>query len=81
MILTGATGNVGSQLVRELRHRDVPLRVFVRDPARALDRLGEGVELAVGDFADAASVPRKSDCQSPRMASSGSTLAARRAGA
>jgi uncharacterized protein YbjT (DUF2867 family) len=32
------------------------VRAFVRDPARARDLLGEDVELAVGDFADVASV-------------------------
>jgi uncharacterized protein YbjT (DUF2867 family) len=57
-VVTGATGNVGSQVVRELRDRGVPLRAFVRDPTRAAERLGHDVELAVGDFSEAASVRR-----------------------
>ncbi len=56
ILVTGATGSVGSQVVRELRVRDVPVRAFVRDPLKAAEKLGDGVELAIGDYADAASV-------------------------
>lgn len=56
LLVTGATGDVGSQVVHELRRRGVPVRAFVRDRERAAAVLGEGVELASGDFADAASV-------------------------
>lgn len=58
ILVTGATGNVGSQAVRELRARGAPVRAFVRDPARAAAMLGDSVELAVGDFEDATSVRR-----------------------
>ena len=58
VLVTGATGNVGSRVVRELRERGVPVRAFVRDPNKAAAMLGDGVELAVGDFSDAASVRR-----------------------
>jgi len=58
VLVTGATGNVGSHVVRELRRAGVAPRAFVRDPARAAQRLGEDVELAVGDFEDAASLQR-----------------------
>ncbi len=58
VLVTGATGNVGSSVVRELQGRDASVRAFVRDAARARERLGEGVELAVGDFSDAASLRR-----------------------
>jgi uncharacterized protein YbjT (DUF2867 family) len=52
ILVTGATGNAGSQVVRELRERGARVRAFVRDRERARERLGEGIELAVGDFAD-----------------------------
>ncbi|MFN2555880.1 MAG: NAD(P)H-binding protein [Nitriliruptorales bacterium] len=34
ILVTGATGNVGSQVVRELRDRGVPVRAFVRSPTK-----------------------------------------------
>jgi uncharacterized protein YbjT (DUF2867 family) len=55
-LVTGATGNVGSQVVRELVGRGAPVRAFVRDAERARALLGESVELAVGDFDDPGSV-------------------------
>jgi uncharacterized protein YbjT (DUF2867 family) len=61
VLVTGATGNVGSATVRELLDRGARVRAFVRDPGRARDRLGEGVELASGDFGDPASVRRALD--------------------
>ena len=56
IVVTGATGNAGSQVVRALAARGERVRAFVRDPGRARQVLGEDAELAVGDFADAASV-------------------------
>jgi uncharacterized protein YbjT (DUF2867 family) len=56
ILVTGATGNAGSEVVRALRERGAPVRAFVRDPAAAGERFGEDVDLAIGDFADAASV-------------------------
>ena len=56
IVVTGATGNAGSQVVRALAARGERVRAFVRDPGRARQVLGENAELAVGDFADAASV-------------------------
>jgi uncharacterized protein YbjT (DUF2867 family) len=53
VLVTGATGNVGSQVVAELQARAVPVRAFVRAPGQL-----EGVEPAVGDFADPASIRR-----------------------
>jgi len=52
VLVTGATGNVGSQVIQELLERGVPVRALVRDPGKASAMLGEGVELAVGDFGD-----------------------------
>ena len=56
ILVTGATGNVGSQVVRELRERGEAVRAFVRDRDRAAEKLGSDIELAIGDLADAASV-------------------------
>jgi uncharacterized protein YbjT (DUF2867 family) len=57
-LVTGATGNVGSSVARELRGTNVSVRAFVRDPAKGRQMLGEDVELAVGDFSDPASLRR-----------------------
>lgn len=57
VLVTGATGTIGAQVVRELQAQAVPVRAFVRAPERAAARLG-AVELAVGDFADPASLRR-----------------------
>jgi uncharacterized protein YbjT (DUF2867 family) len=58
ILVTGATGHVGSQAVRGLCDSGSPVRAFVRDEGRARALLGEGVELAVGDFNDRSSVER-----------------------
>lgn len=57
VLVTGATGNVGAHVVRELRARGASVRAFVRDAALAEAKLG-AVELAVGDFSDPASLRR-----------------------
>jgi uncharacterized protein YbjT (DUF2867 family) len=58
VLVTGATGNVGSHVVGELRDRVASVRAFVRDTAAAAERFGDGVEIMAGDFADAASIER-----------------------
>ncbi|ELS58909.1 NAD(P)H-binding protein [Streptomyces viridochromogenes] len=55
ILVTGATGNVGSALLQELRTFGAgPLRGLTRDAARAA--FPEGVEAVEGDFARAASL-------------------------
>ncbi len=61
ILVTGATGNVGAPLVHELGRLGVDTRAFVRDPEKARQRLGDEVELAVGDFADPGSMQRALD--------------------
>jgi uncharacterized protein YbjT (DUF2867 family) len=51
VLVTGATGNVGSQVVRALRGRGAHVRAFARDPGAEV-----AAELAVGDFEDAGSI-------------------------
>lgn len=58
LLVIGATGNVGSWVLRELGERGAPVRAFVRDQARAAAMLGDDVELAIGDFGDPESVRR-----------------------
>ncbi|MBM7786759.1 NmrA family NAD(P)-binding protein [Tenggerimyces flavus] len=53
ILVTGATGNVGGALVRQLLDRGVGVRAVVRDPSKPLP---DGVEPAVGDLNDASSL-------------------------
>ncbi|MEV4943366.1 NAD(P)H-binding protein [Streptomyces zaomyceticus] len=55
ILVTGATGNIGSALLKELHARGVgPLRGLTRDAARA--GFPAGVETVEGDFAEPASL-------------------------
>ena len=56
IVVTGATGQAGSEVVRALAARGERVRAFVRDPGTARRKLGEDVELAAGDLADPRSV-------------------------
>jgi len=58
VLITGATGFVGSQLVEALAARGVPIRALVRRPDRAR-RLAElGAEQVPGDLGDEAALAR-----------------------
>src|SRR5687767_1457845 len=54
LLLTGATGQVGSALLRRLTADNRPVRVLVRDPRR-LGAERVRVQIALGDLADPAS--------------------------
>lgn len=54
VLVTGATGKIGSQTVRLLSQAKVPVRALVRDPAKAKDL--DSDQIAQGDLDDAASV-------------------------
>lgn len=56
ILITGATGNVGVPLVRELLAGGHAVRAFVTDTADAKAKLGDHAELAKGDFNDKASI-------------------------
>ena len=45
IVVTGATGNAGSEVVRALLARGLGVRALVRDPGKARRALGEDVEL------------------------------------
>ena len=61
ILITGATGTIGSELTKRLAAQGVPFRALVRDPAeqsaQALRAL-PGAEVVAGDFNDAASLTR-----------------------
>ena len=56
MILVTTAGKVGSEAVRLLRERDVPVRVLVRDPAKVIALADAGAEVAEGDLDVLASI-------------------------
>jgi uncharacterized protein YbjT (DUF2867 family) len=56
ILVTGATGNAGSEVVRALHGRGATVRAFVRDREKAQNLFDDEIELALGDFADRSSV-------------------------
>lgn len=56
ILVTGGTGNIGSELVRLLVAKQQKVRVLARDPAKASAKLGAGVEVVKGDLDDRASL-------------------------
>jgi uncharacterized protein YbjT (DUF2867 family) len=52
ILVTGATGKVGSEAVRLLRQQAIPVRAMVRDPGKATPLATAGAELARADFDD-----------------------------
>jgi uncharacterized protein YbjT (DUF2867 family) len=61
ILVTGATGNAGSQVVRALLERNRDVRVFARDADRARGLFDGAAELAFGNFDDPVSVSRALD--------------------
>ena len=50
ILVTGATGTIGTQVVAQLRARNVQFRALVRDPGKA--KLPTGVDVVQGEFLD-----------------------------
>ncbi len=71
ILVTGATGRTGSEVVKALITKGEQVRALVRDPERAESIQGPGVELVVGDvekpdasainFSDCTRVPSRSN--------------------
>jgi len=55
-LVTGATGFLGSNLVRRLRSDGAQVRILVRSAARAHDLIALGAEPVIGDITDPAAV-------------------------
>lgn len=58
ILVTGATGKVGSEAVKLLREQAVPVRALVRDPGRAGALAEAGAEVVVGDLTEPASLDK-----------------------
>ena len=56
VLVVGGTGRTGRHVVRKLLERGYPARVLTRNPARAENRLGDGVGVFGGHVTDAESV-------------------------
>ena len=56
ILLTGATGKVGSRLAKRLAQRGDRVRALVRDTARAAELREAGIELIEGDLLEGASL-------------------------
>jgi NAD(P)H dehydrogenase (quinone) len=54
IVVTGSTGRVGGLVARELARRGEPMRLLVRDPARAPHP--DGAEVVVADYGDTQSL-------------------------
>ena len=57
VLVTGATGTIGRDLVKIFSENGVPVRAGVRDQAKARKQFGANIALATFDFEDAASLP------------------------
>jgi len=53
-LITGATGDVGARVVRQLVARNIRPRVLVRSAEKAYALFGESAEIRMGDLADTA---------------------------
>jgi uncharacterized protein YbjT (DUF2867 family) len=56
VILVTTAGKVGSETVRLLARQGTPVRILLRDPAKAADLAEVGAEIAVGDLDASASI-------------------------
>ncbi|MER5855657.1 SDR family oxidoreductase [Streptomyces sp900105245] len=54
ILVTGATGTIGSEVVRQLAESGAEVRALTRDPARA--KVPQGVEVVRGDYGDPGSL-------------------------
>jgi uncharacterized protein YbjT (DUF2867 family) len=60
-VITGATGDVGSRVVKQLLERDIRPRILVRDQAKAAALFGDRVDVVTGDLAEPADLRRAFD--------------------
>jgi uncharacterized protein YbjT (DUF2867 family) len=56
-LVTGATGNVGSEIARQLISKEIPFRIYVRDAEKAASMIGpDGYQVAQDEAAFAAAL-------------------------
>jgi uncharacterized protein YbjT (DUF2867 family) len=58
ILIAGASGSLGGRIVREVRARGTPVRALVRSTSNTAPLEAGGVELAIGDLKDPASLLR-----------------------
>ena len=58
ILITGATGTIGREVVKYLRRRNAAVRVAVRDQNKAVQQFGRELELCEFDFANEATFGR-----------------------
>jgi len=51
-LITGATGDVGARVARQLTAKGIRPRILIRDAAKAQAMFGQAVEIRMGDLAD-----------------------------
>src|ERR1043166_8543812 len=56
ILITGATGTNGRELIQQLTIAGQRVRAMVRDPKKATELQGNNVEIVAGDFSNPASV-------------------------
>jgi uncharacterized protein YbjT (DUF2867 family) len=77
-LITGATGEIGSQVAERLIQRGVRPRIFVRNAQKAQARYGNRVDIAVGNLADVATLtPALAGIDALFLVNSGPELARR----
>ena len=55
ILVTGATGTIGREVIKHLTKKNAAVRAGIRDAAKARTQFGESVELTTFDFEDAGS--------------------------
>lgn len=58
ILVTGATGRAGANVVQELVAQNMPVRALVRNAEKAAQLAAQGIETIVGDLSDPASIER-----------------------
>jgi uncharacterized protein YbjT (DUF2867 family) len=58
ILVTGSTGTIGSELLKQLSQRGVPVRAMVRNLDKVSVQQMPGIEWVQGDFSDRASIAR-----------------------
>ncbi len=50
ILVTGATGTIGSEVLKQLLEAGAPVRVLARDPVKAAAQIGRSVPIVHGDL-------------------------------